>query len=381
MTAAGTLPGRVEGAGKGRIVGAVVFLVALLVAGAVAVVWLGTRDPVEAGPGGFLALKRFLGSMGAEVSSEDGPPEHGVFVLLSDFRGREEAASVLSWVEGGGRLVLADPHSATAEVLSVAAGGLIGPAREESLQPGCVAPEIVGVGEVTVDSSDVGLELPPEAVGCFPGRGGPFLGIVPHGKGSVVVLGGASPLTNEMLLRSDNGLLALRSFAPAAGCRPAGTVCGPVVFGPAIPAGFGEGKGLWASMPPRAKAVAAGLTLALVLFAAARGRRLGKPVLEDPVTVIPASQLAHAASGLYRNARAAQHAGTLLRDAAAWRISRRLGFPTADPGEVRRLLEADGRLGDAAGILDAPAPRDDIELIELGGRLAELEAAAVKELQ
>ncbi|MGH2687244.1 MAG: DUF4350 domain-containing protein, partial [Actinomycetota bacterium] len=293
-------------------------------------------------------------------------------------RDDEQAADVLSWVEGGGRLVLADPYAATAAAAGVEP---LRSAGRSVLAPGCVAHEAAGVDRLTVSPTDIALSLPPEGVGCFPAGQGPFLGVVPHGQGTVVVLGGASPLTNELLLRTGNARLALRVLAPVDGC-PGGTpVCGPVVFGPPVPAGFGEALGLWTSLPARAKVVAAGLGLALVVFTVARGRRLGRPVLEEPLTVIPAGQLAHAASGLYRNARAAGHAGTLLRDAAAWRIARRLGYPAADPGEVRRLLEADGRLGEAPGILGAPPPRDDTELLELGEGLARLEAAAVEELR
>jgi hypothetical protein len=364
--------------GRGRSAVAAAVLVLVLVGGAVAVVALGGGGEDGTGPGGTVALERFLGRMGADVSSAEQPPERGVFVLLADFRDEEQAASVLSWVEGGGRLVLAHPYAATASAVGVEPGGPIG---RSVLGPGCVAPEAAGVDRLTVSATDSGLELPPEAVGCFAAGGDPFLGVVPHGHGTVVALGGASPLTNELLLQTGNARMALRAFAPAEGC-PAGTpVCGPVVFGPPAPAGFGQALGLWASLPARAKVVAAGLALAFVVFALARGRRLGRPVVEEPLTVIPASQLAHAASGLYRNARADAHAGTLLRDAAAWRISRRLGFPTADAGEVRRLLEADGRLGGAPGILGAPPPRDDTELLELGEGLARLEAAAVEELR
>jgi hypothetical protein len=355
-----------------------VVLVLVLAGGAVAVVGAGSGDADGTGPGGTVALERFLGRMGADVSSGERPPERGVFVLLADVRDEEQAADVLSWVDRGGRLVLADPYAATASAAGVEPGGPVG---RSVLSPGCVAPEAAGVDRLTVSDHERGLELPPEAVACFPSGEDPFLGVVPYGRGTVVALGGASPLTNELLLRTGNARLALRAVAPAEGC-PAGTpVCGQVVFGPPAPAGFGQALGLWASLPPRARVVAFGLGLALVVFAAARGRRLGRPVVEEPLTVIPASQLAHAASGLYRNARAVAHAGTLLRDAAAWRISRRLGFPTADAGEVRGLLEADGRLGEAPGILGAPPPRDDTELLELGEGLARLESAAVEELR
>jgi uncharacterized protein DUF4350 len=359
--------------GRRRLAGLV--LAGLVVVTGVLSVWLGRPDSSEEGPEGTLALMRFLPRMGVAVSSAETPPRTGTFVLLRDLRTPREARSLLSWVSKGGRLVVAEPESGVLEAMGEASApveeGAIGSHRHEVLQPGCIAPEVVGVRRLVVAPSDAGFSTPAAALGCFPGASGAFLVVAARGSGSVVALGGRSPLTNELLREGDNALLALRLFAAS----------GPVVFGPPAPAAFGQGKGLWASLPARAKAAAAGLVLALVLFAIARGRRLGKPVLEEPLTTIPSSQLVQAAAGLYRNARAAGHAGALLRRAAAWRLAHRLGLPDADPSEVRRALAADGRLDADAAVLDGPGPAGDDELIALGQDLAELEAAAVRELR
>lgn len=369
--------------GRRRVAGLV--LAALVVVTGVLSVWLQGSGESESGPGGTLALMRFLSRMDVPVSSAEDPPRTGTFVLLRDLRSPEEARPLLSWVSNGGRLVVAEPESSILEVMAEASGKTLGKAsglepgrpignsRPEVLEPGCVAPEAVGVRRLVVAPTDAGFSTPASAVGCFPGRSGSFLVVAPRGSGSVVVLGGRSPLTNELLREGDNAVLALRVLQ--------GSEAGPVVFGPPAPAGFGQGKGLWESLPARAKAAAAGLALALVLFAVARGRRHGKPVLEEPLTVIPSSQLAQAAAGLYRNARAAGHAGSLLRHAAAWRLARRLGLPDADPAEVRKALSADGRVEAAAAVLDGPDPAGDGDLVALGRDLAELEAAAVRELR
>jgi uncharacterized protein DUF4350 len=351
---------------RGILLGAL--LVALLAVGAILSVPQGTND----GPGGTLALERFLKGMGVDVRSGETPPERGTFFLLHDLREASEAGALLSWVSGGGRLVVAQPDSEVLAAAGVTPSSPIGSRAPEVLRPGCVAPEAAGVEALAVDPREAGFsDLPPRAVGCFPGPSGePFLVVVPRGSGEVVGLGGPSPLTNELLAAQKNAAWVLRLFPGD----------GPVVFGPPLPAGMGEGRGLWGSLPAGAKAVAAVLMLAALLFAAARGRRLGRPVDEEPLTVIPASQLAHAAANLYRNARATGHAGGLLRGAAAWRLARRLGLPSADPGSVGDALARDG-LPYGPEVLGGSGPRDDDELVALGEQVARLEAAAVRDLR
>src|SRR5437773_9485338 len=63
-------------------------------------------------PGGTLALRRFLAARDLAVSDAPAPPPGGgTFVLLADLRTYQQDSAILRWVDGGGRLVLADPQS------------------------------------------------------------------------------------------------------------------------------------------------------------------------------------------------------------------------------------------------------------------------------
>lgn len=324
----------------------------------------------EAGPGGTLALRRFLARMGVAVREADAPPPvPGTFALLADLRDAREAGEILDWVESGGRLVLADPLSAIAERAGVMAreraGSFRGPVV---LRPGCVAPEAVGVGRLAVHASDLLLTATGAAsVACFPGSDGAFVVSVGRGRGTVVVLGGASPLTNELLREADNATLALRLFTTA-----------PVVFGPPLPPGAAPNGpasgGLWGAVPGPAKVVLVQLGLAVAAFALARGRRLGRPVPEPAASPIPASELVRATGRLYRAARAAGFAGTLLREGTAARCARRLGLASShDERLPEALARASGlperRLRD---VLAGPDPATDADLIRLAGDLEEV---------
>ena len=112
------------------------------------------------GPGGTLALRRFLAARGLTVSdAADPPPGGGTFVLLADLRTYEQDSAILQWVDQGGRLVLADPLSELAFRLLVGSrGGLAAIRTTTTLGADCAAPEAVAAGAVEVRSSDLGLE-------------------------------------------------------------------------------------------------------------------------------------------------------------------------------------------------------------------------------
>jgi len=298
--------------------------IGVLVLLVLATAMLGATGGGAQGPGGFAALRRFLAAADLDVREGDLPPDGGgTFVLLEDLRDEQEAAALLQWVAGGGALVLADPFSATAGMLGIdpADGSLAGSRR----RPACLAPPAVGVGRIAIGGGAVDLDAGPAGVACFPGRGGhPFVVWRAHERGAVLVMGDPSPLTNEYLRAEDNAAFALAS------------VTSPVVFGPAVPAGTGRNS-LWGSLPRAARAVIVQIVIAAALFAIARARRLGRPVEEELPSPIPAGELVRATGRLYRSAKAAGHAGELLRRGTAERLGRRLGH---QPGTARRDLAA-----------------------------------------
>jgi hypothetical protein len=311
-----------------------------------------------------LALRRFLAGSGADVSEGGSPPSPGgTFVLLRDLRTREEARSLLDWASNGGRLVVADPASAVVSLAAAEAGGPIGLIGAKTLEPACVAGEVVGVRRIVARASDRTLRGEP-FVSCF---GGLAL-IRAYGRGSVVLLGGFTALTNEHLRQADNALLALRLAGQGSS----------VVFGPPTPPqGRAPAAGVWATLPDRAKAMIVGIVAAAIAFAAVRGRRLGRPFIEEPVTPIPASELVRATSRLYRRGRSLGYAARLMREATRARIGRRFGVEGGNHELPAIAARATGispeRVEEA---LTGPDPATDEGLIRLGSLLAEIETRA-----
>ncbi len=323
------------------------------------------------GSKGTLALRRLLSGMGSNVTyANSPPPPPATYVLLSDLRDDDAARSLLDWASSGGRLVVADPSSRVAGLLGVTANGPLGGLfnRASHVAPGCALPETVGVGSIAVAWDDATLlHAPASAVACFLMERGAYELSIPRGRGIVVLLGGFSPFTNELLVDAGDARFAVSVLGGSSG--------GVVAFGPPLPPGTkGAPTSLWAALPGSAKAVLVGLGLALVAAILVAGRRLGRPVPEEPLSPVPASELAGAAAGLYRRSRAVGHAGTLLRSATRDRMARRLGLPSAvgDEEAVRAMARAssigEDRIRQA---LSGPEPATDHELIALGKELEE----------
>jgi hypothetical protein len=319
------------------------------------------------GPEGTAALRNFLSELGYTVADAATPPSPpGTFLLLTDLRDEEQDQSLLRWAAGGGRLVVADPGSELVRLAGAEPGGRAGLVGNALLEPGCVAPEAVGVAGLAVRASDRLLSRGgPRADSCFQGSGGAFGLVMNEGKGRVVLLGGASPLTNELLNQGDNARWAL----DVVGSRSA------VVFGPPLPPGGAAEQvsgGFWSLLPRRAKAAVIGLCIAAVAFALVRARRLGRPVLEAPLAPIPASELVRATAALYRNARAVGFSARLMRRSTIQRVARRMGLPAATPQDeaaawlVREMDLPERQVRDA---LEGPEPSDDEGLIRLAAEL------------
>jgi hypothetical protein len=339
----------------------------LWVVGALAVVAMVVLAPRAERPEDTLAVRRYLSNMGLDVVDAARPPlPGGTLILLNDLRDGRQARALLRWAERGGRLVVADPNSLIVTLAGASPAGPMGPVGLAIAEPGCVAPEVAGIERIVARASDAAL-LPSDDdfVSCFPVRKGGFLLTRPYGAGQVTLLGGLSPLTNELLTEGDNALLAFQVAGP-----------GPdVVFGPPLPAGAQPRGSAWSLLPDRARVVVIALALAAVGFALVRARRLGRPVLEEPVAPIPASELVRATARMHRRARTAAYCGRLLRESVAARLSRGLGA-AGRAEELSRILAHAGRVPEerVRQILGGPDPKSDEELIHLGRELEELTA-------
>jgi hypothetical protein len=338
------------------------------VAAVMALVVLALLTPAGEDPDATLALRRYLANMGFAVAEgERMPPSEGTFILLNDLRGRAEAQGVVDWVAAGGNLVVADPEAVIVELVGAAPGGPIGFTGTAELEPGCVAPVAVGVGRVVARVSDIGLEaIDPAFVSCFPTGDAAFLLTRRYGEGTVTLLGGASPFTNALLIEQDNAVLAVQLADTGR----------EISFG--VPtSGDTAAGGLWDALPDSGQTSVVAICVAAVAFALVRARRLGRPVVEEPIAPIPGSELVRAAARMYRRARAVGYSARLMRQAVAARLSSRLGVARGG-AELSRAVARASALAEheVAEILDGPEPSTDEELIRVGRELEELAARA-----
>lgn len=343
----------------------------LLVLGGVIVVIVIYSLIVPSSGGGVSALDRFLGAAGVQVRNGDLPPNGGTFVLLIDRRTSEEEASLLSWVDSGGRLVVVDPTSSLFARFGVtqSRAGVFG---TTSLDVGCVRPETLGVATLDIAATDQLLSSPTtRAAVCGVKGTGAYVMFLPRGNGEIVLLGGASFLDDALLDSADNAVFAH-------GLLDAG---GPVVFGPALPPDAAR-QGLWALIPTSAKSVLWELVIATIVFAFARGRRLGRPVPEEPISRIPSGELVYATARLYHLSGARAFCAAIIRRTTTDRIARRFGLPrdADDQQQVEAVLL---RIGDpdpaVSARLHGPTPTTDQEFValcrELEGLAGQIEGA------
>jgi hypothetical protein len=310
------------------------------------------------------ALRLFLEKSGFDVRDGNTPPVGGgTFVVLADLRDEREAQPLLNWARSGGRLVIASPGSATAFGADIERTEPIGVLGTTHLSPNCVADVTQGVGNIVVRAPDQVLDsIRPRSVWCYPHGNGAFLIETPLGSGSLVAMGGYSPFTDQLLREGDNAALALRVFGGG----------GPIVFGSALPPAA-QHRGLWATVPSFVKVLIFEIIIAMIMFAFVRGRRLGRPVIEEPVESIPAGELVVATGGLFRRARATGYSARLIRERAKTSLARRTGLAQDSPRFAASVAAAAGMPEDRVErALGGPEPANDTELLVLAKELDEI---------
>jgi len=186
---------------------------------------------------------------------------------------------------------------------------------------------------------------------------------------SVTLLGDGLPLTNQYLDEDGNAALSLRLlgenprlvwYLPSAADPALDTT--KVSFYDLIPDGWRFG--------------AIQLAVAAALFALWRARRLGPVVTEPLPVVVRAAETVEGRARLYRKAGAADHAGTILREATRARLRPMLGLTVdAEPAAiVETVAVRSGRDAERVGaLLFGPPPADDPALVRLANELDVLE--------
>ena len=295
----------------------------VLIVGTILLAGPGSVSPNDpAGLNGLAGLKRLLAEAGARVRSDivQPSPDATTFVVPFDLRSPEDETRLLDWARAGGTLVVADPGSVLFQLRGVDVVGELSAFGPVNVRPGCALPLSSGVRSVTIAGNDAVLSAPAQAVSCFARGGGSFALQAFVGRGSVVLLGGLSPFYNRYLASGDDARFAVDLFGTAT-----------VEFATATGTTEPRSTGVWASMPLVAKLVIAQLLLATLLFALARGRRLGRPIDEQPTSPIPSGELMRATANLLRESKARDDAISWIRGFTVRRLEgRRLDVPEAE---------------------------------------------------
>jgi hypothetical protein len=344
----------------------------LVLVGFCAVVWLVTSGgpaPTPYGPSstahnGAKALALLLGQLGVKVDTSGvlPAPQDGVALVLYDQLDTATRGQVAAWVRNGGSLVVADPSSPLTGA-AVAPGGPDQPLSTTGpLVPGCREPWVKAVGLID-PAGDPFLEPPSQSRSCFRQGSDAFAVVTSEGAGVVVSLGGPDIWSNADLDRDDNALLAADLLAPARGGTVAWLVTSPV---------GGGTRTLGSLVPRRVKLCLLGLAIAAVVACMWRARRLGRPVIEEPLVPVPGSELVVATGRLLERNRRYEEAAGLMRDELCGQLCSRLGqAPGTAPATVARVVAARAGFSqdETVAALCGTPPHNEAELVELARSL------------
>jgi hypothetical protein len=324
-------------------------------------------DPSSVAPNGAKALALFLERLGARLDTSGTLPAmgRGVALVLDDQLGDAQRAQVTQWVRRGGALVVADPSSPL-EDASLAPGLPDQPRPAPAvLAPGCRAPWAAGVAHVATAGDDL-LEVPAGAYDCFPVGGDAFAVARDEGAGVVVALGGAGLWSNAYLGDDDNALLAADLLVPGRGY---------VVSWLLAPRVGGGTASLWSLVPVRVKGCLGGLAAALLTACLWQAKRLGRPVLEDPLVAVPGSELVVATGRLLAGNANSQETAVFLRDELCAELRARFGQgPGTEPATVAAMaaMHVRSTRHDVVQALSGPPPRGEQELLVLARTLQQV---------
>ncbi|WIV58353.1 DUF4350 domain-containing protein [Amycolatopsis nalaikhensis] len=238
------------------------------------------------------------------------------------------------------------------------------------LSPQCTVAAAVAAGDVTLGG--IGYASP-GARSCYPGEdgGGTLLQLADAG-GTTTLLGTSAPLTNDRLAQDGNAALALHLL----GQHPKLVWYLPSTTDPGLD---DTRKSIFELIPDGWYYGAAQAFIAVALLALWRARRLGPVVTEPLPIVVRAAETAEGRARLYRRAKAADHAGETLREAARTRLRTTLGLPRdADAAAlVTAVATRTGRAANEVGaVLYGPPVTDDVALVRLAGELDRVEREA-----
>lgn len=351
-------------------------------------------DPGGTGPEGARALAEVLRAQGVEVDVvrsisglEGAAPDGRTTVLVADPTnlGPGAARRLSGAARSAGRLVLVGPRTEQLDRLEVPLAAY--PGGADDVPARCDSPIVRDDDEVSgTDTRFVPEPAARGATSCFPLPGddgepdpeasGVALVDLPASAAhpSTLVVGFGAAWTNENVTTGSHAGLAVRAL----GSLPRVVWYQPGTSDLTAP-GPGEDGGFSDVWPVWTGPVIALLGIAVVLLAAARGRRLGRLVREPLPVVVRAVETTESRGRLYRRSGDRSRAAAVLRLATRERLGRRLAVPVAAGDAV--LVDAVARATgvdplNVARALSGPLPTDDTALIQLAQQLTDLEERA-----
>jgi hypothetical protein len=381
-----------------RVVGALAWVLLLVIGGVLLAVVTARPSPGDylhpdgTGPQGARALVEVLRQHGIEVdvvgTTSEAVAASGagttVVVGNSDLLTSTAAERVLAETADADRLVLLDAAPSHLAALGL---GLHVERPSGDAATGCTADWAEPGDRVSAVTWSLVPEqgtVPAGGTGCFPvpGERGPgdarpsagFAAVdVPATSthAPVTVIGYPDGATNRFVTEADHAgtLVRLLGGSPRLVWFHPTTL--DLTENPAP-----ESERVW---PEWTATVLVLVGIAFLVFALARGRRLGRLVPEPLPVVVRAAETTESRAELYRSAGDRARAAYVLRRATAGRLAARLGLPASAP--LAQLLpaaaEATGTpVGEVADLLTGPPPTDDTALVTLAQQLAHLEEKA-----
>ena len=381
-----------------RVLTAVAWVVAVTIGGLLVALAAGRPAPDEylhpdgTGTAGTRALVEVLRGRGIDVEVvgtadevlDASGPGTTVVVGNTDLLTSTSARRVLDGTASADRLVLLDGAPGILDGLDL--GLTLEPAIADP-GPGCSAPWADDGDRLARASWGVvpgAAGLPDGATACFPLEGpdasaedGPTGYTVVDLPGTstrapLTVLGAPDAATNRFVTEADHAGVMVRLL----GGSPRLVWFHPTTEDLADNPPPADEASVW---PPWLGSVLALLSLAFVVLALARGRRLGRLVAEPLPVVVRAAETTESRAELYRVARDRGRAATVLRRATATRLAARLGLPASVPPAtlVPAVADATGvEPVEVGALLLGPPPADDHALVSLAQQLAHLEEKA-----
>lgn len=344
----------------------------------------GTRggppfDPDSVSPYGTRALVELLRAQGARVDVPDTfpPDDADTAVIFSvPYTALDDDGEPVSsveprlrrWVREGHTLVVADPSS---DLVPRARASGVGFGVAEPLTRGtCSLAALAALDSVQPDRPFL-YDVPDGSASCVGSARAAFVVSTAEGRGRIVAVGDPGVFTNGLLGERDNAVLAVDLLAPAAGTRVA--VLRPSIFGAGTDAGdLSVGSNLGDLVGPGVRFFVLQLAVGVAVYGWARGRRLGRPVLEPQPVQIAGSELVEARGRLLERTGRPADAARRLRNGLRRDLAPRLGLPADASADLLAQTIAD-RTGldpahTAAALGDVPV-LDDEQLLSLARQI------------